>query len=471
MFSSPDSTRFRGQVTVSPFHASSYMTSEEKPLELEERDLMHLDHVTHTPVFEYSRRVIRTEQFVGERPDMTRINKSLVGPLVRVRKTGMSAVAVPKHEILTLRVPVSPKVDTGIFSFGMATTVPRMRDSTGGISHWLPNSNAPLHILAPAHEDASKIETQLRQASMNITFHPDETPFARRYFSLIKKLYEERSPKTQWLVLADDDTFFPSLTTLASHLTRAYDPSTLIIIGALSDDLRVIEQYGLSASGGGGIFISVPLAAHLVQPSIWEKCLGLPNNEGDELLDSCLNKFTQFKPTFEPLLHQMDIYNGDDSPPEAGYIESGRQLLSVHHWKTWYEFDVAKGAAVARATGDEGVFQRWLFDGDTVLSNGYSVVEYPRSGEYGGITEKELAEVEYTWNEGDQEEMWRYVHMMGPLRPRKTSEKKRSARLVDAMEVVAPEGRGVRQVYVEKSVKNNTAFRPRDRVVELLWLL
>ena len=150
-------------------------------------------------------------------------------------------------------------------------------------------------------------------------------------------------------------------------------------------------------------------------------------------------------------------------------VPQGRKLLSIHHWKTWYDFNVSQGAAVAVATGDEGIFQRWLFEGDTVLSNGYSVVEYPRTGDYGGITEKELGEVEYTWNEGDPEELWRYVHMMGPLRPRKTSEKKRSARLVDAVEVSIHEGRALRQTYVEKS-QINTVFRPRERVVELLWL-
>ncbi|KAH7333405.1 hypothetical protein BKA65DRAFT_527563 [Rhexocercosporidium sp. MPI-PUGE-AT-0058] len=238
----------------------------------------------------------------------------------------------------------------------------------------------------------------------------------------------------------------------------------------MSDDLRVIELYGLSVAGGGGIFISVPLAEQLLKERIWETCTRLLNNEGDELLDSCLNKFTPFRPTFDPSLHQMDIYNGDGSSPEAGYIESGRKLLSIHHWKTWYEFDVSLGAAVALATGNEGIFQRWLFDGNTVLTNGYSVVEYPQTGGYGGITTQELAEVEYTWNEGDQEELWRYVHMMGPLRPRKTSEKKRSARLVDAVEVIVPEGRAIRQTYVEKAVIS-TAFRPRERVVELIWLI
>ncbi|CZS99309.1 uncharacterized protein RCO7_00577 [Rhynchosporium graminicola] len=382
----------------------------------------------------------------------------------------MATVVVPQLLTLTLRVPLPPKADTGIFSFGMATNISRMNDSLPGISHWMLHSEAQLHILAPVEEYASVLEARLRKASVNVTIHTDETPFARRYVSLIQKLYDERSPETRWLVLTDDDTFFPSIASLASHFTDNYDSSKSIIVGAISDDLRVIELYGLLAAGGGGIFISVPLARQLLQQPTWSKCMAFSNNEGDELLDKCLNTFTQVRPVFDQALHQMDIYNGEGSSPEAGYLESGRKLLSIHHWKTWYDFNVAQGAAVAVATGHEGIFQRWLFDGDTVLSNGYSVVEYPRAGSYGGITEKELEGVEYTWNEGDPEELWRYVHMMGPLRPRKTSEKKRSAKLVDAVEVITPEGRAIRQIYVERS-QSNTAFRPRDRVVELIWLI
>ncbi|KAG4418000.1 hypothetical protein IFR04_008894 [Cadophora malorum] len=381
----------------------------------------------------------------------------------------MSAAAIPMKETLVLEIPIPPEADTSIFSFGMASTVPRMQDSISGISHWLSHSQAQLHVLAPADHNASHVEAHMRKAYMNVTIHANQLPFAKRYVSLVEKLYKERSANTRWLVLVDDDTFFPSLASLASHFTRTYDPTVPLIVGAISDDLRVIEIYGMAVSGGGGIFISIPLAEQLLEKRVWSKCLALPNNEGDELLDNCLNIFTQVRPTFDSSLHQMDIYNGEGSSPEAGYLESGRKLLSIHHWKTWYDFNVSQGAAVAVATGDEGIFQRWLFEGDTVLSNGYSVVEYPRTGDYGGITEKELGEVEYTWNEGDPEELWRYVHMMGPLRPRKTSEKKRSARLVDAVEVSIHEGRALRQTYVEKS-QINTVFRPRERVVELLWL-
>lgn len=63
--------------------------------------------------------------------------------------------------------------------------------------------------------------------------------------------------------------------------------------------------------------------------------------------------------------------------------------------------------------------------------------------------------------------------MMGPLRPRKTSRMKRSARLVDVVQIIVSEGRGIRQIYVEKSEnrnpnENHISWRTEERLVGLL---
>lgn len=154
-------------------------------------------------------------------------------------------------------------------------------------------------------------------------------------------------------------------------------------------------------------------------------------------------------------LHQMDI-NGDPS----GYFESGRRLLTIHHWKSWFSVNVPMVANVSKACGDECVLQRWQFDDDTVLSNGYSINEYPGGIEREGV---ELGKVEKTWDG----ELWRYVHKIGPLREPVKEGVKRSLLLVEANVV---EGVGVRQVYVERAKLVEGHSVGIDRVVELLWL-
>jgi hypothetical protein len=95
-----------------------------------------------------------------------------------------------------------------------------------------------------------------------------------------------------------------------------------------------------------------------------------------------------------------------------------------------------------------------------VLSNGYSINEYPGGIEKGGV---ELQKVEKTWDG----EIWRYVHKIGPLREPVKPGVKKSLLLVEASVV---EGTGVRQVYVERSRFVDGQRAGIDKVVELLWL-
>ena len=251
-FSDPtSSSSIDDQLHLLPSHTLHHAN---KPEQSQGLELGHLTDLTHTSVIEYTRQVIRPVQFQGKRPELTRINKRLLGPWTQVQRAKMSAAAIPMKETLVLEIPIPPEADTSIFSFGMASTVPRMQDSISGISHWLSHSQAQLHVLAPADHNASHVEAHMRKAYMNVTIHANQLPFAKRYVSLVEKLYKERSANTRWLVLVDDDTFFPSLASLASHFTRTYDPTVPLIVGAISDDLRVIEIYGMAVSGGGGIF-------------------------------------------------------------------------------------------------------------------------------------------------------------------------------------------------------------------------
>ena len=251
------SSSIKDQLHVLPSHT---LNQADRPEQTQELDLGHLTDLTHTSVIEYTRQVIRPVRYRGKRPELTRINQRLLGPWTQVRRAEMSAAAIPMKELLVLEIPISPRADTSMFSFGMATTVLRLQDSISGIKHWLSHSQAQLHILVPAHHNASHVEAHMQNSYMNVTIHANNIPFAKRYVSLVEKLYKERSANTRWLVLVDDDTFFPSLASLASHFVRTYDPTVPLIIGAISDDLRVVEIYGMAVSGGGGIFSMYPFS-------------------------------------------------------------------------------------------------------------------------------------------------------------------------------------------------------------------
>jgi hypothetical protein len=96
----------------------------------------------------------------------------------------------------------------------------------------------------------------------------------------------------------------------------------------------------------------------------------------------------------------------------------------MHHWKTWFNVDVPGIANVSAACGNECILQRWRFDDHIVLSNGFSITEYPKGieGEEGVKKDEgvDLDSVERTW--GGDNEQWK--HHMGPLREPLKSELK-----------------------------------------------
>jgi hypothetical protein len=415
-------------------------------------DISYLQRHNISATFTYARRSIRTKHFEGDRPILTTINETLFPDPRIIRNDDLSAQGITELPPLTLRIPTSPKVDTSIMSFGIATNIPRLKDSIPQLSHWLSNTSCPLAVVSPPDDSTLSVSSTIQSPpiSINLTVTNSTLPFPKAYFSLVKHLYDSRTSKTQWLVLVDDDTFIPSLPYLVSHLSSTYDANKLQLIAAMSDDLDQIRTYGLIPFGGGGIFMSLPLAALLSSPEVYEKCVANPKDQGDQIFNDCINLYTDVKPIFDHGLNQMDINGSPD-----GYFESGRRMLTVHHWKSWFHVNVPLAGRVARVTGDEGVFMRWRFEKGVVLSNGFSIVDY---GE--GIGEVDLWKVEKTWNGKDG----KWVHHIGPLREKVEEGKKKSYRLVEAELLV---GKGLRQIYLYKATEEEGGV---DRVLELLWL-
>jgi hypothetical protein len=435
-------------------------------------DLSHLEKYDLSSTFAYNQRIIKTKPFFGARDELTVLNETKLvdePQLLSAEPEDLKNVAL-KYLLppLTLSVPTSPKVDTSIMSFGIHTNVNRLPDAIPQLQHWLPNTKSTLHILVPPSDKMQQHQQQMRDLGIKATIKTTNLPFSKAYFSLIKELYDTRTPQAKWLVLIDDDTFIPSLPALIAHLNKAYDSSEEILLAAMSDNIDQIRNFGLIPFGGGGIFVTVPLAAKLTDPKVWRACMELPHDQGDQIVDGCLRAYSPVVPTFDQGLNQMDM-NGDENVM-AGYYESGRRMLTVHHWRSWYSVDMPALAYVSKACGDEGILMRWLFEGDIVLSNGYSIAEYPN-----GIELEELAMVEHTW----PYEKSKALHKIGPLRDPLGKEDKITLRMAGT-EIL--EGYGVRQTYIHRAervekttrAENGPAGRMEqvgaDRVVELIWV-
>lgn len=199
-----------------------------------------------------------------------------------------------------------------------------------------------------------------------------------------------------------------------------------------------------------------------------DECKGSPRTTaGDITVMDCIYRFSTTKLTHIPGLHQIDMH-GDLS----GFYESGREMLSLHHWKegsaAGYKLEMEKMHLVADIC-DSCFLQRWQFSKDIVLSNGYSICEYPqghisrKKGWGPGVKPIDLGEVEYTWSEEID-----VLHSMAPTRERMGEESKKSYKLLDSVHIDAGDV-AVRQVYFREGVNREGQSREMDTVMVLNW--
>ncbi|KAL8895042.1 MAG: hypothetical protein Q9207_008320 [Kuettlingeria erythrocarpa] len=392
-----------------------------------------------------------------KRKSLTKIDESLfpqAKTLVAADETHLGLLDCKSP--ITLDVPVFPTspVNASSMVFGMATTLERLDDSRHHIARWLAHTQAKLMVVVIAPEKGRQATDEqiaikqgvMRDQGMDVTLvRPlDEGEiYTESYFSLVRVMYRHRTAASSWFVLMDDDTFFPSMQALLAMLGK-YDHNRQYWIGAVSEQWWSVGRYGMMAFGGAGIFLSRGLTAVLEEE--YDVCMTEMHKAagGDERVMRCVYGHTETKLTNEPALHQMDIF-GDLS----GVYESGRFPLSLHHWKGG-DYPVDLMSLVSDVCGD-CVLQRWQFGKDTVLTNGFSIAEYPE-GEYANALD--FRKAEETWDSHTIEESvnpgtW---HSMSPSRPRLALDtQKIQYRLLESTVI---DGR-VRQTYVHKSEKDS----------------
>lgn len=391
-------------------------------------------------------------------------------------------------EPLELLVPKPDPESLGQYGhllFGVATSSKRLRDSKDSFSHWLANSGAtlicmitdgPIELLSL---DFAELEAEFVASGVKLKLigrqNLQHTP-EQSHMMLIRDLLSHSSssssfsssssaPRPHWLGILDDDTFFPSLHALSAELAR-HDHTRSQYLGALTETSDALHQGVLAAWGGAGIFLSLELAQE-IEPHL-DGCL--TGRGGDMLIMECIHAHSHARLTTVKGLWQMD-FMGDT----AGIYESGRRMLSMHHWKSWHWLPVDKMDTVTHICG-ECFLERFVFDaprdeqttisrgeaskspvsgkGVTVLNVGYSINMYAEKGL------PDLSRVEQTW---DGIHAWKdYEWSVGPLRPRLDKRQKKTWWLKTAFH--DEKGR-LSQIYLHKGRQEGED----DEVIELIW--
>lgn len=420
-----------------------------------------------------------------ERLSMTEINQDLLPDGFADIHVGSGSPILPSGSTLKVHVNKVRRPDAVnalSLIFGVSTTFARFDGAkTTPIKEWARwltdgkgNSNGAGLVLALFNSSDTEIDQaqeRLTAAGISATVLASNKTLDMpgRYVDLVQLLWNDPSrAERKYFVLVDDDTFFPNMPNLLDTL-HTHDPSKPYYIGTITERTDwIIRDHTPMAYGGGGIFLTAPVASTisslpcLEKDSEGEYVLG--GDQGDKLLYNCLHNYTEITLTYEPRLNQEDEF-GDPS----GLYESGRSLLSMHHYKSWHHIKPAKMHAVASACGGDCVLQRFQFNDNFIISNGWSVAQYPHGIDF------DTALVEGTFELPNDNGLADVLHLYayGALRKNlsKTGRKK-GWHLLDARE----EGSGrVTQVYTknredERWLREDEATYERDSVIVLTWI-
>lgn len=380
-----------------------------------------------------------------------------------------------------IEVPVSASefpqsADASDLMFGISTTYERFMESSTILlndwAFWLTDgtgrSNGGKMILVLLDADEEKLTSAkgfLTKAGIDadtITAN-SSMPMATRYLSLIPTMYAHtETPKKKWLVLCDDDTFFPNMHALKQRLAE-YDHRKEMYIGTLSEDIISIQRHGSQAFGGAGVFLSLPTAermSRLFKDCSSEDKLHSADWQGDRLLHQCILDNSDTTLTALPDLWQLDTF-GDP----AGFYEWGTKPLSLHHYRSWHHATPSQYTKLAYICGEDCTLQRFQTADDYIIS-GYSIAHYPN-----GITFDPHA-IEATFRP-EYERGWNFDYKFGPQRK---ALKKTGRKISWELKESTLQSDGcVSQTYIRRGNDtrwvdaNNQPMDSSDGVIELVW--
>jgi hypothetical protein len=437
---------------------------------------------------EYGRRYVRFQRQDIERLSVTKMDTELFPDgfdEISISTPPPTSTCLKPFDVVVPRSPYPNTVNASALLFGISTTYKRLTDPKMRLmrdwAHWLTDGNGKsngagliLRLVDASAEEIKEATQQMKALGIDVKVYPTDSAIemAKRYLSLLPKLYNDSSrDHRKFLVMCDDDTFFPSMHALLARLSQ-YDHTTDLYLGTLSEDINNIQRHGSQAFGGAGVFFSLSLADkvanHFEQCSSPAKIKEANTGwgpQGDVLLRKCISEHTESTLTMIRELHQLDIM-GDP----AGFYEAGLRPLSLHHFKggIWHKASVYDGAQVIRACGEECFLQRFRTADDFVISNGFSVAYYPAGIDFN------LYQTERTFGPAPDDYGWNLDFMMGPQRKNLLWTGRKVAWELKESEI--QKDGSVRQTYVRKADdyrwiygKDGPRMFEKDGVLELIW--
>jgi hypothetical protein len=434
------------------------------------------------PHISYAARTLRYIPGAKERLLLTEVDQELI-PENFLDVTIDATSSLPVGETIGVHVkrPSRPSdVDASALIFGVSTTLERFNDDKLGpmkeFTRWLTdgkgNSNGAGLVIALLNvTDADRDAAGQRMADVGINatiIAANPTlDMPGRYIDLVRMMYTHpTASQRKFFTLIDDDTFFPYMSELIRELST-YNHTLPYYIGTFTERVDwMILNHAPMAYGGGGVFLTAPVAKAVAEANCIEKREDgkyvLDASQGDRLLYNCIHERTDITLTYNPRFNQMDQF-GDPS----GFYENGHQPLSVHHFKSWHSSPVAKIHQVADACGEDCVLQRFKFKDNFIVSNGFSVAHYPQGIDF------DLAQTENTFTSTDDVANVAFSYRFGEMRRTLNRTGKKSQwMMLDAK--TESDGR-VKQVYLKRRtddrwVKEEKDRPERDSIVVLTWI-
>ncbi|TVY83956.1 hypothetical protein LSUE1_G003328 [Lachnellula suecica] len=438
---------------------------------------------------EFARRYVRFHRQDIDRKPMTKIDMDLFPrgfDEIDIRNPPRRTTCLKPLEVPVPRSRTPNTVDASDLLFGISTTYSRLTDEEISPikewAHWLTDGNGKsngaglvLRLIDATVEELEETQAKMTDMGIDVKVYPTDSSIemAKRYLSLLPALYNDTSRESRkFLVMCDDDTFYPSMHNLLDRLSQ-YDYRTDLYIGTLSEDVNNIQRHGSQAFGGAGVFFSIPLAEKVAdkfdQCSTAEKIEEANTGwgpQGDILLRKCIHEHTETTLTLLRELHQLDI-QGDP----AGFYEGGLSPLSLHHFKggMWHKARPYEGAQVIHACGEDCFLQRFQTADDFIISNGFSIAYYPKGIDFN------IHQIEKTFTAAPDDYGWNLDFMLGPQRKNLLWTGRKVA--WELMEAQVQKDGSVKQTYIRKTDDyrwtygegGNRMFE-KDGVLELVWI-